>query len=448
MDTPVLTPDLLRANNPGLTDFGSGNVLALASQCLRCAKKPTPCTVCAEFCPANALETKAAGRPIIGRDCIKCAACVGVCPLNALAGTTKTLQQVARLALQASLHVEHLALGCERTAGLLRLEAETEDAEEAQRLLALVQNAQANECLLAVPCLGMLTKELWFAVLNEIGPSKLRQVSVFLPPNQCAQCPVNAKGNVEEQFAAAIAHAEGWAHQEVGLVLQADDLPTIRKANVRAYLAGTAEVDRRGMFTGFVQELRQSWEDNAQAGNKAADELRLQRERKKSFERTRLAADLRKKRPQGRSPIEVPTRYILVEALGRNDAHAHDLALTVSTTDAALCTLCGACIEACAVRARSLVEEAPAEGVPAEGGAANEAPDAAGDASANEAPDAADGQADTLSRVVTNDLYCVACSACLQVCPAGACSFTEVYGSSLLLDDTDEEDGKDGDVTP
>jgi ferredoxin len=37
--------------------------------------------------------------------------------------------------------------------------------------------------------------------------------------------------------------------------------------------------------------------------------------------------------------------------------------------------------------------------------------------------------------LVTDGLYCVACSACLQVCPVGACSFTEIDGNFFLLDE-------------
>jgi ferredoxin len=397
---------MLKGSNPGFTDFGSGNVLALSSQCLRCAKTATACTICSEFCPVDAIATQATGRPIISRDCIKCAACVGACPSNALAGTTKTLQQITRVALQASLRVDHLAIGCERTAGLLRLEARSDAPEAAEAALQLMQEAQAQERLLSVPCLGMLTKELWFALLNEIGPSRLTQLSVFLPLDQCAECPVNAKENVEEQFGAAIAWAESWTRQGVGLITRPDDLPTTRKANVRAYLTGTAEVDRRGMFTGFVAELKQSWEETALAGNKAADELRLQRERKESFGRTRLSVEVKKKRPQGRNPIEVPTRYLLVEALGRNDSHADELMITVSDTDARLCTLCGDCVDACPVRARSIVE----------------------------------GEGEDTGRVVADGLYCVACSVCLQICPSAACFFTEVSGRSFLLEE--EEDSE------
>jgi ferredoxin len=403
----------MKANNPGLTEFGSGNILALTSQCLRCAKKPTPCTICSEFCPVGAIATQAAGRPIISMSCIKCGACIGACPANALAASTRTLQQIIRLALQASLRVDHLVMTCERTAALLRLEAMTDKPEAAAKALELIEQAKTAERLLNVPCLGMLTRELWFALLNEIGASRLEELSVFLPPGQCAECPVNAKGNIEDQLGGAIDCAEGWTGKKVGIIARADELPQERKANVRTYLTSDLEVDRREAFTGFFKELKQSWNDNSKVGNRALEETQWQRERKKSFERTRLAADLKRGKPGERKPIEVPTRYILVEALGRNDAHASEVLVTVSATDEQLCALCGVCVDVCPVRARSIVEvESP------------------GDGDDGEKPE-------PRRRVVANDLYCIACSACLQACPSGACFFTEVEGRSFLLDATD-----------
>jgi ferredoxin len=394
----VLTTEIMKANNPGLSDFGSGNLIALTSQCLRCAKKPTPCTICVEFCPAGALTAQAAGRPQIAVSCLKCGACVGVCPTNALAATTRTLQQITRLALQATLRVKHLALGCERTGALLRLEAKTSEPEAAQEALGLMEKASASEHLLKVPCLGMLTRELWFALLNEIGVSRLEALSVFLPLGQCAECPVNAKDNIEEQLGEAIDCAQRWTGLNVGIITQANDLPQARQANVRTYLTSGTEVDRRSAFTGFFEEIRQSWDDNTKVGNKAMEEVQRQRQRKQSFERTRLAVEQKKTRPTGQKPIETPARRILVEALGRNDAHAAEVRVRISATDEELCTLCGTCVEVCPVKARSLTGE--------------------------EGSDRA---------LVVEDLYCLACSACLQSCPVEACSFIEVSGTSFLL---------------
>jgi ferredoxin len=353
-------------------------------------------------------------RPVIAAlNCLKCGACVGACPTNALAASTKTLQQIVRLALQASLRVHHLAIGCERTAALLRLESKTDEPEAAEEALRFIEEARTSEHLQIIPCLGMLTREMWFAFLNEIGVSRLEELSVFLPPGQCAECPVNAKDAIEDQLDAAICRAEEWTGQSVGLITRAENLPQIKRANVRAYLASDFEVDRRGAFTGFLKELRQSWDDNAKIGNQAVDEVRRQRERKQTFERTLLSAKIKQGKSGNRSPIAVPTRYILIEALGRNDANATDVRLLVSSTDEQRCTLCEDCVNVCPVRARSIV-----------------------DVEANSPHE--DSPSDT-RRIVVDELYCVACSACLQACPTGACSFTEIDGTFFLLDETATE---------
>jgi formate hydrogenlyase subunit 6/NADH:ubiquinone oxidoreductase subunit I len=399
--------------------------------------------------------------------------------------------------LQATLRVEDLALSCERTIALLKLEAQTDKPEAAAEALRLVEEAQTNEHLQKVPCLGMLTKEFWFALLNEIGVSKLESLSVFLPAGQCAECPVNAKDNVENQFAEAIDYAELWTGRSVEIITRAKDLPQTRKANVRAYLVSGTEVDRRGAFTGFFKELKQSWDDNAKAGNRALEEVRWQRERKKSFERTRLSADIKKGKTGVRRPIEVPTRYLLVEALGRSAAHASEVKVTVSTTNSELCTLCETCIEVCPVHARSIIEmnlgEKPvldagdggagddalsAEGRGVDSDTMNKSVDDAGDTAdtvnvgdtadtvnagdtadtVNAGDDGADKPNDNVAttneqsgdyrQVVVDGLYCVACSACLQACPAEACSFTEIEGSSFLLDEVSSDCAEENDTVP
>lgn len=404
MDISSLTPEVIKANNPGLNDFGSGNIIALTSQCLRATGKPTECTICADFCPVNTIDIKLTGRPRVNMACIKCGACIGTCPTNALASSKKTLHQITRLALTATLRVEHLVLTCEHTQAVLRLALlDTQEDEEksgptpgqeaARRALDLIRKAIASEHVMEVPCLGMIPREIWFALLNEIGISKLETLSVFLPSGLCGGCPVNTKDNVENLFGEAITTAEVWAERNVGIITDPRDLPEERRANVRAYLASDLEMDRRGAFTGFIKELKDTWEENSQVGNKAQEEVRIQRERKATFERTRLSRDLKEQKPSSKKPIDVPTRRILIEALGRNDAHASQVSLTLSTTNADACTLCGTCVLVCPLRARTIDE-----------------------------------------KVVVNDLYCVGCSACIQACPAGACSFAEVTGDSYLND--------------
>ena len=397
-----MTLEIKQENNPGFTDFGSGNVIALTSQCLRCTRKPTSCTICSEFCPTGAIETELDGRPRIDNaKCMRCAACVGICPVNAIGCTTRTSQQFTRHALQATLRIDHLAVCCERTCGLLRLRSHTDEPFEAHRALRLIEESKASDHLLVVPCLAMLAKEVWFAILNEIGTLRFTALSVFLPTGQCAQCPVNLCDNIEDLFGKAIVTAEQWSGHRVGIITSAEELPQTRKANVRAYLASGNTMDRRGIFTGFLDELRQTWEENAVVGNKAMDEVQYQRDRRKSFDRTRLSSELKKPRQANRTPIASTSRYALVEALGRNDLSAEDVRLSVSATDKSKCTLCGDCIDVCPVKARAFDKET--------------------------------------TEVLVLETFCLACSACLQVCPSEACYFTEIDGRLFLLDEAELE---------
>ncbi len=405
METTVLTDDVIKSANPGMTDFGSGLLIVVSSQCLRCTKKTLDCTICSDFCPVGGIDTTYDGRPNITNSCIKCGACTAVCPSNALAVATKPARQISRWLLQATLRSEQMVIACERTTALLRLAVRTDEADAAIAGLKIVKDARQKEQLIFLPCLAMMTKELWFSVLNEIDVSKVKDLSVLLPIGQCEQCPVNAKENIEELFSEAISMAEQWAGIEVGIITELADVPKKRVANVRQFLVSDEVVDRRGLFTGFVGELKQSWDDNAQVGNRALEESQIQRARRDSFERTRLAADQKKKIATSVRPIETPFRYLLVEALGRNDAHADSVSILVTDTDQDLCNFCGSCVDVCPVRARKKVDD----------------------------------------KVVVDDLYCVGCSACLQVCPTEACYFAEVSGRAYLVEEDPEGEAETDD---
>ena len=121
MENELLTPELKKRCNPGLSDFGTGNIMSLTTQCLRYAATPTQCSICLDFCPVNALAEQ--GRRLATNTaCLHCGACVGVCPLNAISSTTRTIQKINQDFLLSSLRVEELCITCERTLALLRLQ--------------------------------------------------------------------------------------------------------------------------------------------------------------------------------------------------------------------------------------------------------------------------------------------------------------------------------------
>ena len=437
MEETVITSEIKTRCNPGLTTFGTGNIMTLSSQCLRYTPESTPCTICIDACPVNAIFENGKRLTVSTTSCLKCGACIGICPTNAISSSSRSVQQINRLALQSSLRVDRLAITCERTLALLRLQSETSDAaEEAEGSLKLIDKAVASDHLLKVPCLAMMTKELWFSLLNEVGVAKIEEAMVYLPLGQCSLCPVNTKDNIEELFGLAISTAEEWTRSEVGLVTTAEDLPQTRHANVRAYLVSSEEVDRRGLFTGFFKEIKDSWEEVGTSGTRALLEAKKQQERKSASEKTRLKQDRNIRSTGGtKKPLIASLRFIMVEALGRNPEHADTMVLTVSSTDAEKCTLCGTCVSVCPVRARKIVEDevepAKVEG-PADVPVEQNAP------VAEVGPDESDDKTDVAvddrrGHVVCDPLYCVGCSACLQACPEGACYFIEITGEGFLL---------------
>jgi len=458
MEETVITSEIKTRCNPGLTTFGTGNIMTLSSQCLRYTTEPTPCSICIDACPVNAISEQGKRLAISTTNCLKCGACIGFCPTNAISASSRSIQQINRLALQATLRVDRLAVTCERTLALLRLQAETTDANrEAETALKLLDAAAASDHLLKVPCLAMITKEIWFSLLNEIGVAKIEEALVYLPLGQCSQCPVNAKDNIEELFGEAIGLAEKWAQTEVGLITDIEELPQTRHANVRAYLLSSDEVDRRGLFTGFFKEVKDSWDEVGTSGNRALKEAKINLERKTAFEKTRLKQDRNTpgkhapgkgedKKPWtvtnlqnknfNKKPLITSQRFIMIEALGRNAENAESLILPVSDTDASKCTLCGTCVNVCPTRARWIVTETVAE-TNGQDASTKEADQAVIQEADKDVASEENAQAENTERtdyVFCDPLYCVACTACIQACPESACYLTEVNGEEFLIE--------------
>jgi ferredoxin len=403
----------------GVDDFGIGRLTVLANLCLRCAKTPTACDVCVNACPVHALDGDMASRPHPSLSCLGCGICVAACPLSALTGSTRTLQQVNRLILQSLLLAGRLALACERTFALLRLAAESSEQGRvaAEKDLALLAQASASGHLCTLPCLAMLGREICFSALNEADAAVGGSVGIYLPPGQCASCPVNANGVAEALLNEAVATAQAWAGQALEVIERADDLPQSHKASVRAYLSGDSDHGRRSLLAGLTSDLKASWIEFDKASNRQQYETRRQRERSSGFKRTKLWANGQSPDKYARPPAATALRYILIESLGKNPRRAHAVTLAVSATDQSLCTGCGLCVEACPVHARHFAEAAQPAAESGEG-----AQPASG---CGEEPARPGG-------AIVEATYCVACTACMQICPASACAFDEISGWDFL----------------
>ncbi|MCL2151084.1 MAG: 4Fe-4S dicluster domain-containing protein, partial [Coriobacteriia bacterium] len=293
-----------------------------------------------------------------------------------------------------SLRVDRLAIACNRSFAMLRLASESSEPGEAKVSLRQLDKAVSSENLFVVPCLAMMSREMWFSILNEIGVSDLERVFVMLPPGQCALCPANSNGQVDGLLSEMIDCAERWSGQSVQIIESADEVPQHHFLNVREYLKSDHEVDRRNMFTGFVEELRHSWDETMRVGNRAPDEAARIQRRKQTIQRTLLADDLQTEITGPSKPILAPLRQALIEAIGRNPANAGRVDLLVSETVADRCVGCLDCLRSCPVHARRQ-----------------------------------DGEI-----AVTDLLYCLGCSACIQTCQHDAIDFQAITGLEFLRD--------------
>ena len=420
MASDLLSADFLKSLNPGMTDFGTGNILTMTGSCLRAAKLSTDCRVCLDSCPADGLSAQEGQRPYTNSNCLKCGLCVSLCPTNALAATSKTVQLIIRLFLQYSLRTELLTITCNRTFAVLKLERESSEPAEARARLKALDRATLNETLLTVPCMAMLSKELWFVILNEIGVSNLRRLHMLLSSEQCDLCPVNSLGNVPNIIEEAKGMAESWAAQSVKSISVPNEMPSRHFSSVRDYLVGESEVDRRGVFTGFVEELVNSWSSTQKVGNRVPDETLRNQRRKESVQTTLLADDLKDTYTGVDKPTLSAFRLALVEALGRNPSNANRVRLLVSETVGERCDSCGECLKACPIHARRQAGDDRRR----EGDASRQA----GDTHQHEGDtDQHEGGA-----VFTDALYCMGCSACIQACPQEAIVFIQITGEAFL----------------
>jgi ferredoxin len=430
-------------------DFGAGKAMAVASMCLRFAKLPGSCTLCIDGCPVGAIEARE--HALFTTDaCLRCGACVAVCPTGAVATTRVTVQELTRKLLDAARHSSTMAVACKRA----RDYGQAGDA-------SLLARAADEGLLVAAPCLAMLGAPSWFAVLNEAEESGLKRLGVLLPPGICSECPANGKGNAEDAIDEAVSAAEGWAQATIEIYASAQELPLRAGSSLGALLDADGEADRREALGGVFKSLRDAWEDAGKPKRPALSDVQAKRARKAALANTRLSQKLDVRQGDSDAPrgTVTPSRFILVQALGQNPANAANVSLTVSATHTAACTLCGRCVEACALHARQIVSAAcenPA-GPDAIGNAAD-----AGRAAVTQlqhghaqaaasarppyrqpastpgralSPKAPPEQGNVSARptVLCDELFCVGCGACIEVCETRACYLTSITAESYLL---------------
>jgi len=413
-------------------DFGAGNVVVLLSRCLRIAKEPTDCDLCAEACPAAAItlkelkgesvETKSetpddGEKPRsnpktnlekkmgveISEDCFHCGLCTTACPVESLSTTKHHPKGVEKQITDKAAKLEGLALGCARA-------------------LFGVPSRLASRAV-TVPCLASLSTEMWFYAATKARdalfhasaddrddsdePEYIDTLKVFLPPMICSDCPVNLCGDAEKAYLAAIARIEAWGVDNIELISEPEELDPLHSGGLLSTFSDASSGGKREAVEHLASSLRRSWKS-------AGDDLSLEKKRteylakKRKQNVKRPPTDHNAPRPFGKKSAH---RRLLRLALEQQKNLLTDVELLCTSTIAVHCKGCGACVDACSLDARRKIASSsvlyfgklPEEERPKDKMAA-----------------------------ITDRLCCLGCSACVMQCPTGACILDDLSGSEFL----------------
>ena len=411
-------------------DFGAGNVAPLPSRCLRVAKTPTDCDICAQACPVSAItpkplvlpedevaetdeagqqkpSTKAALEKKLGvkidENCIHCGICVAVCPLEALSTTKHHIKSFEKEVKDKTAETGGLALGCARA------------------LFGVSPRLKNNT--VSLPCLAALSTEEWFyaatlardAILDtqDINDTVsddnriIGSLKVYLPPLICNDCPINICGDAETNYLAAIAESEAWGADNIELINQAEDLRNAPTGLLASSITDAAANDKREFVEQLAQGFKRSWQSAGNDLSREQSKAEILARRRKRANKMRTP-DLNAPRPFGKKSQR---RRLLRSALEQEEALAAEIELVCAGTAAKLCDGCGACVDACPLNARRKISSNSVLYF-------------------GKLPEKERPQSEQAA--VTDLLCCLGCSACVQVCPTSACTLDWLKGKDFL----------------
>ena len=318
------------------------------------------CRLCMDACPVDAITIHGASLRIEDT-CCRCGLCAAVCPTE-----TFIVRKIAPLALydnvaRVAAAYEQCYITCPH---------------------ALDRLPKENEIIL--PCVGAMPREVWFDLLCDFS-----NLSVYLPLGVCDECKV-ATGEIA--FSDAIADAEEWSGESVGLEIDEADLT---HGQNRAYkrsqfvsnltTAGTRLVTRGNPALAGAQAVA----NRLSAHSKQITELQKKLEQAAGTQNA-----------QSRHRMLTRKRRLVLAALQKYPDLADEMHLEFPHIDASLCTMCDACSKACTIHALEM---------------------------------------DKSGRVTVEQPYCVNCGACAAVCPEGAIHMQRTDVSELVLPDEEAE---------
>lgn len=335
---------------------------ANSSRCLSCAlHDPQVCTRCTDICPASAIEVQPLSVLIDNETCIGCGLCTQVCPVEAFGTRRHTPRQIHEEVVRVASAYEACYVTCPR---------------------ALGRHPHDNEVVL--PCIGQLSRELWFAILSEYT-----NVHVYLPVGICDDCPVHTG---EDVYGNAISEAETWACTALDLIADESELThdftrAYKRSQFMSSIAHSAEL--------FVMRG-----NVVLAGAKAIAQKVVEQSRKLDRLQLELEETVGSRTSSNKTRILTQSQKLLLGALQRAPQFAPYVERDVPVIDPSRCSMCGDCASVCTPRALDL---------------------------------------DAHGNITIAPHYCVSCAACVDVCLDKALTMEPLDAHEIVLPDREAE---------
>ena len=325
------------------------------------SQNPDACARCLDACPIDAIQIRGSS-VIIDDACCRCDLCVAVCPVEAF-----TVNKNAPLAIydkiaRVATAYDQCYITCAR---------------------AIDRIPKPNEVVL--PCVGAIAREVWFDLLCEYP-----NISVYLPLGICDDCRIVTG---ELAFSDAIADAEEWSGETVGLEVDEADLVRSQK---RAYKRSQFVSNMTQAGTRLVSRTAPALAGAQAVANRMREHSNQINELQRTLERASGAQNAQK-----RHRMLTRKRRLVMAGLQKYPDLADEMFFAFPEVDFDACTMCEDCVKVCTLHALEM---------------------------------------DKSGRVLVEPSYCTNCGACAIVCPEGAISMNRRDAQELVVPDPKAEE--------